>query len=163
MKISWISALVVLPAAAATASPGGGVSFCVKFGAGEVELKGGEEITKNTGICTDSLTLGITGGKGKLQLLEGDDVLWKAKDEGGNVVEGLKECRMQVGGAFVCKDKDEHPLWALNCGGNDGSYMHLIDDGDDIVLRMRNNINAFKVDEEGNEVGTCRSPSYEKD
>jgi len=156
MKFSWISALVVLPAAAATASPGGGVSYCVKFGAGEVKLKGGEEITKNTGICTNGWTLGITEGKGKLQLLKGDEVRWRATDEGGNTILDIEECRMQEGGAFVCKDKDENPLWALNCGGNDGSYMHLNQD-DNIVLRMRGNTLNFKVSKGGHEVGTCDS------
>jgi len=156
MKISWISALIVLPAAAATGNPGGGVTSCTKYGTNEAKLKGGEFIERGTGICTNGWTLGITEGKGKLQLLKGDEVRWRATDEGGNTILDIEECRMQEGGAFVCKDEDEdeNRLWVLNCGG-DRSSMHLNQD-DNVVLRMRGNSDdKFKVKKNGNEIGTC--------
>eukprot|EP00566_Odontella_aurita_P036950 CAMPEP_0113590446 /NCGR_PEP_ID=MMETSP0015_2-20120614/36688_1 /TAXON_ID=2838 /ORGANISM="Odontella" /LENGTH=101 /DNA_ID=CAMNT_0000496657 /DNA_START=208 /DNA_END=510 /DNA_ORIENTATION=+ /assembly_acc=CAM_ASM_000160 len=101
MKFSWISALVVLPAVAATWNPGGGVTSCTKSGTKEVMLEGGEFIERGTGICTNGWTLGITEGEGELQLLKGDEVRWRATKENNDPILGIEECRMQEGGAFV--------------------------------------------------------------
>jgi len=165
MKISWISALVVLPAVAATGgTPWGGVKGCKKSGNKEVKLLHDESIkrkTNNAGICTNGWTFGITTGKGKLQLLRGNnDIRWKAKDGSGVVVEGIEECVMEFD-SFVCYDEFGTTLWTLDCDylGGEDPFMHLNQDDDDFVLRMRGDNNEkFKVKKNGNEDGTCMSP-----
>uniref|UniRef100_A0A7S4MPB9 Bulb-type lectin domain-containing protein n=1 Tax=Odontella aurita TaxID=265563 RepID=A0A7S4MPB9_9STRA len=158
MKISWISALVVLPAAR------GNDEICEKTGSGIVVLEGGESIKRSdgAGICTENWIFWISSGKGKLQLKYNDGaewrVVWKAKDSMNNVLEGIKECRMQQGGAFVCFGDSGNRLWSLNCGGLDDASLYLYDSdthGSDDILVFENDPRYFTVTEDGEEYGDC--------
>uniref|UniRef100_A0A7S4J373 Bulb-type lectin domain-containing protein n=1 Tax=Odontella aurita TaxID=265563 RepID=A0A7S4J373_9STRA len=161
MKISWINALIILPAISsaslrklnsAAGSRRVGIEKCKYVGDTHTPqyqyLFSGEFIKRGEGICTKNWTFGITEGKGKLQLLKGKKVMWTSR------VEDINECKMQMGGAFVCTKSNGEKVWALNCGGQDGAGMELNDKGD-IVLEMLGNKKEFQVNQLGNEVGDC--------
>mmetsp|Transcript_44589 Transcript_44589/g.82702 ORF Transcript_44589/g.82702 Transcript_44589/m.82702 type:complete len:187 (-) Transcript_44589:106-666(-) len=127
---------------------GGGIKKCRYTR----ELRPGRAIKRGEGICDDDLTFGVTKGKGKLQLLRGNEVMWTAG------VQGIGFCNMNKGGSFACYqgspgNPEGGAIWALNCGGpkaDEPVFMRL-DGSDGDVLNMMNSKKGWWIDSEDGE------------
>ena len=119
------------------------------------QSKGGKSkscIERGEGICSGEWGFGLTES-GELRLYKGGKWEW---DSGKGKIDF---CNMNEGGGFACyKGSCYNPkgkaIYALNCGGKDGSYMK-IDEGQNKVVKKRKDTYSWALEKNGKEVGSC--------